>query len=675
MTFPRSLVLLIAAAAAAATSCSKSESPKPGAQGQPAQVQPGIPAPGGLPGAGAARTPAQVATGLPPSGSTPAGTGMPNFVLITMDSTRPDHIGCYENPRAVTPALDQLASEGVKCTSAIAVAPMTLPSTASILTGLYPPRHGVRDDATTRLGGTVLTLAEHLKRQGYGTAAAIGSHMLGSTMWFDRGFESYAESQRASRTAAFVIDDALAAVERLKSRPFFLWVELDDPHAPYTPPPGMLKKFPKQPYDGEIAWMDAQIKRLVDLLRTQGLIDRTLIVATADHGESLGEHDELTHGLFLYDSTLKVPLIVRYPARIPAGTKYEGLVSSVDIAPTALELMGILPMGTSQGESCAARLAGMDAPEREIVYSESLLGQRAYGWVPLHALRSPIEKFIDAPTPERFNVRRDPSETLDLYAQNSKEAEDVWRASIDEALRTIGVDDAEAKAARNAKGEHRDLKALAASHNLYQQAVATIEEGHPKETMPLLQQALKKNAENRAASTLLAALRAASGDAQAGAAGAAAGAEGHFAKGSDLASKGDNAAAEKELRAAVAADPNMADAWNKLGILLDKTNRRPEAITAFSKALEAAPDHSDALFNRAKLELLTQRLPDSRRDLDRLLKVNADYPAAHFLEAHVCVAEHNNEGARAALTKFLARSDIDPKMKAAARDMLQKLGS
>ena len=630
----------------------------------------------------------------------------PNLVLITMEATRADHLGCYDDPQAQTPTLDGLAREGAVFSKAIAVAPLTRPSHASMLTGLYPPRHGVRDDNGSRLQDSETTLAEHLKTQGYKTAGSIGAHLLAGESGFRQGFDIYAEPKRASRNAAPVIDDAIDAITRMKGGSFFLWVQLNDPHAPYAPPPDFGKRFETRLYDGEIAWMDSQLKRLFDHLRAQGLADNTVIVATADHGESLGEHGEETHGVFLYDSTLKVPLIVRYPPRIPVGTKYSSVFSGVDLAPTVLALMGLPPMANVQGESYTARLLGDNAEARDVAYSESLFPQRAYGWAPLYALRSSKEKFVDAPEAELYNLERDPSETINLATNDAKVVAETWRPSVREALRVIGGNGTKTAALESGRTAPRDPKRLIAASNLFLRAQLAVEEGQPGEAAPLLKQALARDPGNPAAKSLLAALRAEPMTATGAAAGTFASqwnlgnalyvhgkldeaanafraalainpqsAETRYALGNVLAAQGNMAAAEAELRAAVAADPKMADGWNKLGIVLEKEKRRSEALSAYSRALEVSPNDADALFNRAKLELLESDRPGARRDVDRLLTTHKDYAAGSFLDAQVCIAEGNTTGAKAALTRFLAFKDVDPRMKASAADMLQKLGA
>jgi arylsulfatase A-like enzyme/Flp pilus assembly protein TadD len=650
--------------------------------------------------------------GSPASPGAPATPGAratapvkPNLVLITMEATRADHLGAYEDSLAKTPALDELAREGVTFSKAFAVAPLTLPSHASLFTGCYPPRHGVRVNGGAKLKDSETTLAEHLKAQGYLTAASIGTQLLAGDSGFRQGFDFYAEPKRVTRNAAFVVDDAIDAINRMQGGPFFLWVQLNDPAAPYAPPPGFRAAFENRLYDGEIAWMDVQLKRLFDHLRTQGLYDRTVVVATADHGESLGEHGELTHGVFVYESTLKVPWIMRYPHRILPRAKFTGLVSGVDLAPTVLELMGLPPLPYVQGESCVARLAGGNAPEREAIYAESLFGERAFGWAPLHALRTADEKFIDAPNAELYQLKRDPAETINLAMDQPKAVSDSWRPSLAEARRAIGGEDADGTAGRTHAKPGRDPKPLIAAANAFLKAQSAVEEGQPEQAVTLLKESLAKDPGNPAAKSLLSALRAEPAATTGAAANtfaaqwnqgnalyvhgqldAAAKAfraalalkpdsvETHYALGNVLAAKGDLVGAEAELRTVVTADPKMTDGWNKLGIVLQRADRRPEALAAYSRALEVSPDDADALFNRAKLKLLENDLKAARRDVDQLLAKHKDYAAAEFLEAHLCMAEGNSAGAKDALTKFLAQPQTDPRMKAAATDMLQKLG-
>jgi arylsulfatase A-like enzyme/predicted Zn-dependent protease len=721
-----------------------------------------------------------------PPPAAPAASAAPsahNLVLITLDTTRADHLGCYGDTRAVTPNLDALAKDGVTFDQAIAVAPITLPSHVSLLTSLYPPRHGVRDNTDFRLPDSETTLAEHLKARGFAASASVGTFILAGELGLSQGFDRYDEPVRAAkgaadatsvrlesiveRTAPFVINDAIDACNRMKGKPFFLWVHLYDPHEPYLAHASQGSTFAGRLYDGEIAFVDVELGRLFDHLRNQGLFDQTVIAVTADHAESLGEHGEDTHGLLIYDSTLRVPLIVRAPGRTKPGTRFVGLVSGVDVAPTLLELMGLPPLPGAQGRSVAGALAGGTAPEREPVYAESLYGERAYGWAPLHALRSSKDKFIDAPDAELYDVAADAGEKLNLASTRSDSVA-AWREKLATAEMDMGASDPAAASAMTQEQRDRiaslgyvsggapgasrrdrpDPKKLVAVSNMFLKAQQEVGAGRTASAARLLEQALAKDPGNPAAASLLGAIRYGSNERGAGLAQLRAAAkaspaifeyqwnlgnalfleknyreaaaayraaigirpysgEAHYALanvlaaggdakeaiaeyneavkrglrtpavlaalGTTLLETGDENGAEASLRAAVDADPKLADGWNQLGILLDKSGRRAEALSAFSRAIDAQGNHADALFNRAKLELLGKNLAAARKDLDRLRASHPGYASGEFLQAHLCVAEGDVAGAKAALTKFLAMSGTDPKMKAAAQDMLHKL--
>jgi arylsulfatase A-like enzyme/Tfp pilus assembly protein PilF len=691
--------------AACVWSCSKDKAPAPGAaapapeaqaQGaappspqQPQPASPGSPAP---------------ATGQP-SGALPplASKYRPNLILITMEATRPDHLGTYDDALTPTPGLDVLAHEGAIFEQAIAASPLTLPSHASIFTGLYPPRHGVRDNSGFTLDDAQTTLAEHLKANGYRTSAAVGNSIFAGPAGLMQGFDHHAEPKKGSRSATFVVDDAIAAIERMNGAPFFLWVQFDDPHAPYAPPPPFGTQYAARPYDGELAWMDAQIKRLLDYLRTQGLLDASVVVAVGSSGEGLGEHGEDTHGLLLYDTTLRVPLLVRFPRAVKAGTRSKALVSLVDLAPTLVDLLGVPSIATTQGTNFLPILLGADMGEREPAYAESLFGERTFGWVPLHMMRTAKRKFIDGPTAEIYDILRDPSETINAASKNASEVA-IARNLMVTLMQSIGG--VTELAAGKGAASRREPRTMVAAANLFMKAQAEIELGHAGEAAGLLQQALVKDPGNQAAKSLLAALRGQPVAPTGAAANTFAGqwnlgnslyvqgkfdeaakafraalainpssAETHYVLGNVLAAKGDAAGAEEELRAALTADPKMADAWNKLGIVFDKSKRRPQAIDAFTKAITINPNHADALFNRAKLELLETYLPDARRDVDHLMKTHPEYAPGLFLDAHLCVAEKNSTGAKAALTKLIAVPNLEPGLKAAAEDMLKKIGA
>lgn len=393
---------------------------------------------------------------------TPAGLAAPrpNLLLVTLDTTRADRLGCYGARDASTPNLDRIAREGVLAERAVAVAPITLPSHASILTSLFPPRHGVRDNSDFRLPEAVTTLAEHLKGHGYRTAAAVGSYMLSSVFGVAQGFDRYDEPRPFAadagprgvgvrfreileRPASEVTDAAFSALAGAGERPFFLWTHYFDPHADYRPPPPYAERFQARPYDGEIAYTDAEVGRLLGALGKQGLLDSTLVVVTADHGESLGEHGELTHGLFVYQATLRVPLLMRWPGVLPAGRRLAAAVSVADIAPTVLELMGLPPLPDAQGQSFAAAARGGPEREQGPVYAESLLPERAYGWCRLVSIERSSLKLIEAPEPELYDLAADPNETRNLASARPADAADLSKR-LREMLEAFGVEETSA---------------------------------------------------------------------------------------------------------------------------------------------------------------------------------------------------------------------------------------
>lgn len=346
-----------------------------------------------------------------------------NVLVITLDTTRADRLGCYGYAGARTPHLDSLAAEGVRFDDAVSVVPMTLPANTSMFTGLDPPHHGVRNNGEYYLAPSHTTLAELLRTRGYETAAFISAFVLDARYGLDQGFEHYDGNLDATTGAAFgqynersgsaVTASAIHWLnQRDRSRPFFAWVHYFDPHDPYIPPPPFAQQFARQPYDGEIAFMDAQIGLLLKALNDAGLKDRTLIIAVGDHGESLGEHHESTHALFIYEATQRVPLILSCAGLVRRGYVVDDVVVSItDIFPTVLDLLGIEYSGPCDGIT----LLQARRSKNRAVYLESLQPYLEHGWAPLHGLRRHFDKYILAPTPEYYDLRTDPKELHNLF--------------------------------------------------------------------------------------------------------------------------------------------------------------------------------------------------------------------------------------------------------------------
>jgi choline-sulfatase len=347
-----------------------------------------------------------------------------NILLVTLDTTRADRIGCYGYQPAATPVLDRLAAGGIRFAEAVTAAPETLPAHATLLTGLLPPHHGVRINTEGRLGSRHQTVAEVARIRGYQTAAFVSAFVLDARFGLDQGFDHYDDRVEAAqgfdfvstneRRAGATTDAALAWLRsRERARPFLLWVHYFDAHAPYNPPAPFASRFAGSPYDGEVAYVDAQLGRLLEGVDAAGLRDKTLVVVAGDHGESLGDHGEATHAVFLYRSTVRVPLVISNPRLLPTPAVVDGtLVSLADIAPTLFDLLGVEDPPARDGVSL---LATKPDPKRA-VYVETLVPWLDFGWAPLFGLRSLRDSYVLAPRPECYDLRTDPDERRNLLA-------------------------------------------------------------------------------------------------------------------------------------------------------------------------------------------------------------------------------------------------------------------
>ena len=367
-----------------------------------------------------------------------------NLVLVTLDTLRADHLGCYGSTEVATPHLDRLAREGARAAHATAHVPLTLPSHVSLFTGRIPPETGVRDNVAAPLDPSLPTLAEVLGRHGFATAGFVSSIVLGHRTGLARGFDTYSDDIEGGTDDARFLNTvqrrgdvtlALAASwlekrlgkdaagtpkpagESGRRDRTFLWLHLYDAHDPYEPPEPFAARYAGRPYDGEVAWIDELVGRLDETLARLGLRENTLLVVTADHGEGLGDHGETLHGYFIYESTLSIPLLVRGPG-IPGGTVLEATARTVDLFPTVLDLLGVkAPEGLSlSGRSLAAALRGGKALPEEAAYAESLVPLLHFGWSDLRSIRLGPFKYIQAPRPELYDLARDPGETHNVVA-------------------------------------------------------------------------------------------------------------------------------------------------------------------------------------------------------------------------------------------------------------------
>jgi arylsulfatase A-like enzyme len=409
----RAARLLVLASAFLAAACEPSSPPRgdaePAARPASAAAAPVLPAPGAAAGR--------------------------SLLLVTLDTTRADHLGCYGATGAETPSIDRLAARGLRFADAVSPVPMTLPAHTSLMTGLDPPAHGVRANGEYVLGPDAVTLAEALRGAGYRTAAFVSSFVLDPRYGLDQGFDTYDARLETTRAAAFAPQTersagaaTAAALEWARTRPadgapFFLWVHYFDAHDPYEPPEPFASRFREHPYDGEIAYVDHELGRLLGGLDGAGDLSGTVIVVAGDHGESLGEHGERYHSRSLYEGAVRVPLVLALPAALgaaaPQGTVGDRVVSLVDLYPTLLDLLGVPAPGGTDGRS----LLREPAPGDRTVYLETLNPYLDNGWAPLYAARRHGLKYIRAPRPELYDLTEDPGEGRNLLAAGTAVAE------------------------------------------------------------------------------------------------------------------------------------------------------------------------------------------------------------------------------------------------------------
>lgn len=358
------------------------------------------------------------------------GVEKPNVILITMDTTRADHIACYGYPDVKTPNLDALAGRGVLFEQAATSSPLTLPAHCSIMTGMYPTYHGVRVNGNTALNEEQTTIAEVLSVQGYRCGAFIGAFVLDGRWGLEQGFQQYDDQfdlqkykhidlGAVQRPGNEVMDRALAWLDGEKADPFFAWIHLYDPHAPYEPPEPYFSEYSRRglvgQYDGEIAFMDEQIGRCVAWLERNGLSQNTVLVLIGDHGEGLGSHGEGTHGYFIYDYAAHVPFIITTPLQGLRGVRVPSQVRGVDVFPTILGLVGIEGRAGVHGRSVIPLMFKPKTRDEAPAYGESMAPNIQFGWSPLQFLRTTRYKYIDAPKSELYDITQDADEQTNLY--------------------------------------------------------------------------------------------------------------------------------------------------------------------------------------------------------------------------------------------------------------------
>jgi arylsulfatase A-like enzyme/tetratricopeptide (TPR) repeat protein len=613
-----------------------------------------------------------------------AAPAAPNVLLVTIDTLRADRLGASGHAGAVTPALDRLAREGVLVEEAVVQVPQTRPSHASILTGRQPYEHGIRDNSSPPLAARFPTLATVLKGHGYDTAAAVGAYPVSRASGLDRGFAFFDDpfgggerattrDPRTERRASEVVDVALAWLERPRRAPFFLWVHLFDPHAPYEPPSPHRERFAKQPYDGEVAYTDAQIGRLLARLREKALLDRTLVVVTADHGEGLGDHGEDEHLLFVYDSTLRVPLLMRWPGRLPANARVRGQFRSVDLMPTLLDLLGRPAVPTSGASRAATLAAGGVIPANES-YAESLYGSLHFGWAPLRALRAEGWKYIDAPRPELYRLAEDPAE-----AQNRMNDRAPVASAMRQRLVALDRGVPERPAVAVDSGAAERLAALGYVGGGFFQGPPTgadpkdrLEEfqGHRRQFQEALRLYRRKDLDGaiRILTRLVQPQR------ELGQVVERRSFNVEYYLGRSLLEKRRFAAAAEHLARASALAPESLPASVFLAQAQAAAGRPAEAITTLDRALARTPDNAELLQARGGLTLRAGRIAEARASLERARELDPDNVVTRVDLAALYRTQGQLQAAAAEAAEAMRRHPRSPEARVAAGLVAGALG-
>jgi len=592
-------------------------------------------------------------------------------------------MGFLGSKRGLTPNLDAMARQGVAFSRAYAHVPITTASHTTILTGTYPQFNRVNDFGIP-LSPRLPYLPDLLHAQGYHTGAFVGSLILdaldGTAPGFDRGFEVYDAGfhlrrpgtdryKSVERRAGDVVNHALAWLSQLPNGPFFLWVHLYDAHDPYDPPAPFKARFASQPYDGEIAYADSAVGKLLDEIRKHGLYDETLIAVMADHGESLGAHGENTHGIFLYDETLHVPLLFKLPASRGAGERIDARVRLVDVAPTILQEAGLPVPKEMQGESLSAMIMmkpttdphAAAVEEERTAYAETDYPHRAFGWSSLRALRSGRYLYIRAPDRELYNQTTDPEAAHNLAAGAKAVADtiaaqlDAFRSRTSQTLVELAKPDAEQTQKLQALGyvasnaaESRDDEKLAGIDpktkievsNLLHDAMFDVEDARYQEAVPLLKRVLAEepnmpvaNMQYGMAQARLKNYAEAIPPLQKASQLLPDNGMGRYELGLALFETGDWKGASPQFEAAVVRAPKWADAQFSLAAVYARIDRVPEAMDHLDTCLGLSPDHYRANLLRGRLLSLLRKPAEALPNLQKAASVEPDSREAHLFLA------------------------------------------
>lgn len=530
-----------------------------------------------------------------------------NVLLITIDTLRADHLPVYGYKHIKTPNLDHLAHDSLIFDRAISHVPLTLPSHTSILTGLLPIAHGVRDNSGYFLDKKVTTLAEVLKSKGYNTAAFVSAFVLDSEWQLNQGFDLYFDhfnqfedisSREIQRSAGQTEPEVEKWLVSNPKQPFFCWVHFYDPHDPYTPPEPYKTEYASNPYDGEIAYVDENVGKLLSKLNDLHLQNNTLIFVTGDHGEAFGEHGEKAHSLFVYEVTLHVPLFIHMPSGM--NRRIPGVVGHIDIAPTILEWLGFTPPKEMQGKSLLPMLQGKEQRGRS-VYSESIFAQLHYGWSPLTALTTDSYEFIHAPRLELYDLKNDPAEITNLAADKASIAK-VMQSQLEDTIRT-GLRDASGGPQKMDVDAEEKLRAL----------------GYITGTVESTAESLKIDPKDKVDEVVL------------------------LNRAYDALARKQETEALGYLNTVIAQDPNIVEARFARGVAYNHLQRHAEAIQELQAALRMSPNHTGSLYTLANVYEFTGDYQNAEKYYLRVLELEPNHRYAKMKLSFVYRMMHQPE--------------------------------
>jgi arylsulfatase A-like enzyme/Tfp pilus assembly protein PilF len=554
-----------------------------------------------------------------------AGKKKYNVVLITLDTIRADRLACYGFQGIRTPFIDRMASRGLRYERCFSQTPLTLPSHTTILSGTFPPFHSVRDNGGYIVPAKLDTLAEQYKARGYGTAAFVAAYVLDSRWGLNQGFDYYFDNFDLSRFEKIslgsiqrpgneVVDQALEWLADNKDRNFFTWIHLYDPHTPYEPPPPFDQEYPGRPYLGEIAFADSQIGRLWDFLEANGLLDSTFLVLAGDHGESLGQHEETTHGFFVYQEAIHVPLIIVTPFKRLQGRTFPQAVTLADITPTLLDMTGLPIPSEVQGRSLVPGFFRPQGEEDELAYSETYYPRYHFGWSELRAVQDRRYKLILAPELEFYDLDQDPGEKHNLAAERPVAVQDL-RKRAEALIDQYGRNAHELDYAKMDEDTREKLAALG--------YVGAFTDPNRLKGKKLANPRDKIGVFNR----LTAARELGMGD--------------------------DPQQGVEITKGIIASDPDITEAYFNLGNIYFRMRKFKEAISSFQQVLDRKPDDSFSVINIANSYMALRQPAEAEKFILTYLKKGLEDSQLFFLLGGIFLSQKKYERAVSAYKECL----------------------